>query len=237
MIPRSIGLLRREILAALLILVFACAHKARAQQAPAAGTNESFPVKCDCGGFHLRDGRLTIANGSIRFDASQARDSKYSFDMPAGEVKKIVKPFGFRHCMFGFAFKSGGFRRFIAFDDAGKRTNSAPIVAAVKQAMGNEVAAEEESAPPSPEPATDNLQPASYSGPAQQPSNVTITSVPAGADINVDGKYMGSTPSTMQLPAGEHFISVEAEGMKPWQRTITLNPAGNITLSATLEKP
>ncbi len=70
-----------------------------------------------------------------------------------------------------------------------------------------------------------------------QPSIVSVKSVPAGADINVDGKYMGSTPSTFQLAPGQHEVLIEKEGLRPWQRTMTVNAGGTITLDATLEKP
>jgi hypothetical protein len=48
---------------------------------------------------------------------------------------------------------------------------------------------------------------------------------------------MGSTPSTIQLTPGEHVVSVEKDGLRPWQRTLTVSAGGSITLDATLEKP
>ncbi len=93
--------------------------------------------------------------------------------------------------------------------------------------------------PPPEAPAADN-QPADTgadSGPPAQPASVIVKSTPPGADINVDGKFMGNTPSTIQLAPGEHQISIEKEGLRPWQRTMTVSPGGSITLDATLEKP
>ena len=88
-------------------------------------------------------------------------------------------------------------------------------------------------------PAADIAQaePHAESGPAAQPASVTVKSTPPGADINVDGKFMGSTPSTIQLAPGEHQVSVEKEGLRPWQRTMTVSAGGNITIDANLEKP
>ena len=71
----------------------------------------------------------------------------------------------------------------------------------------------------------------------EQPASVTVKSTPVGADISVDGKFMGNTPSTIQLAPGEHLVLIEKEGLKPWQRTMTVSPGGSITLDATLEKP
>lgn len=64
-------------------------------------------------------------------------------------------------------------------------------------------------------------------------SVVVVKSVPPGAEITVDGKYLGSTPSTFRLTVGEHTISITKE---PWQRTMMVTPYGNITIDAALEK-
>ncbi|MGA3200726.1 MAG: PEGA domain-containing protein [Halobacteriota archaeon] len=75
------------------------------------------------------------------------------------------------------------------------------------------------------------------SEPAMPLASIVVKSTPPGADINVDGKWMGSTPSTIQLAPGEHEISVEKEGLRPWQRTMTVTAGGSSTIDATLEKP
>ena len=86
--------------------------------------------------------------------------------------------------------------------------------------------------------------PVAVSAPApQQPapsvsgvSAVLLKSTPDGADITIDGKFMGTTPSTLNLPAGEHVIKIGKSGHKEWDRSITLSAGGNITIDATLEK-
>lgn len=67
-------------------------------------------------------------------------------------------------------------------------------------------------------------------------SSVAIKSTPDGAEITIDGKFVGTTPSNMQLKAGDHTISIKKAGFALWERTITLNAGGNINLDATLEK-
>jgi PEGA domain-containing protein len=64
---------------------------------------------------------------------------------------------------------------------------------------------------------------------------VTIKSSPEGADIAVDGKFFGDTPTTARLPGGDYTISIEKAGYKPWKRTVTLTEGGTVTLDATLE--
>jgi len=67
-------------------------------------------------------------------------------------------------------------------------------------------------------------------------STANVRSTPDGAEIVVDGKYVGSTPSTIRLDAGEHTISIEKSGFKSWQRTVTMGSGGSITLDAMLDK-
>jgi PEGA domain len=64
----------------------------------------------------------------------------------------------------------------------------------------------------------------------------TVKSVPDGADVTLDGKYVGSTPSTVRLMPGDHTVTIEKPGFKVWQRNITVTAGGNITLDAALEK-
>jgi len=67
-------------------------------------------------------------------------------------------------------------------------------------------------------------------------SAVAIKSTPDGAEITIDGKLVGTTPSTVQLTPGEHKISIDKSGFKQWQRTITVTVGGAINLEATLDK-
>src|SRR5208282_4820019 len=70
--------------------------------------------------------------------------------------------------------------------------------------------------------------------PADNLSTVLIKSIPDGADIRVDGKYVGMTTSTIRLDPGDHAIRVEKAGLRPWERTVTLTAGGNATLEAQL---
>jgi hypothetical protein len=64
---------------------------------------------------------------------------------------------------------------------------------------------------------------------------VTISSTPASADVEVDGKFVGNTPSTIPLAAGEHSIKVTKKGYKPWERKLNV-AGGAANLSAELEQ-
>jgi hypothetical protein len=67
-------------------------------------------------------------------------------------------------------------------------------------------------------------------------ATVLIKSTPDASDITIDGKFVGSTTSTLRLSPGEHTILIEKPGFKPWQRTITVSPNGSVTVDATLER-
>lgn len=67
-------------------------------------------------------------------------------------------------------------------------------------------------------------------------SAVTIKSTPEAADITVDDKFVGTTPSTIQLSLGAHKVIVSKAGFKTWERTMTVNPGGAVNLNAELER-
>jgi hypothetical protein len=71
---------------------------------------------------------------------------------------------------------------------------------------------------------------------AEEPATIAVKSTPAEADITVDGKYAGSTPSTLRLPPGDHDVSIAKSGFKPWLRKLTLTAGSSPTISATLEE-
>jgi PEGA domain len=89
--------------------------------------------------------------------------------------------------------------------------------------------------PAAPEPRPIQASKAPQPSAAGELAVVTINSTPEGADITVDGRFIGDTPSTARLPSGDRVISIEKAGYKPWKRTVTLTEGGTVTLDATLE--
>jgi hypothetical protein len=67
-------------------------------------------------------------------------------------------------------------------------------------------------------------------------SSVDVKSSPDGAEITIDDKYMGSTPSTLRLAPGDHKIRLEKSGFKVWERTLAVGAGGNANINATLDK-
>jgi hypothetical protein len=85
--------------------------------------------------------------------------------------------------------------------------------------------------------ATDNSQPVApprAPAPTSQAS-LTIDSSPPGADIEVDGAFVGNTPSTISIASGHHEIAVKKKGFATWSRTLNVT-GGTIRLNAELDQ-
>jgi len=65
-------------------------------------------------------------------------------------------------------------------------------------------------------------------------TRVTVNSAPDGADILVDGNFVGNSPSTVNLAEGDHTITVTRNGFKTWERKIKAM-GGMVRLNAELE--
>ena len=65
-------------------------------------------------------------------------------------------------------------------------------------------------------------------------AELEVSSTPDGADIEIDGNFVGNTPSTLGITAGSHQVSVKKAGFKPWERKITVS-SGHIKIDAMLE--
>lgn len=66
---------------------------------------------------------------------------------------------------------------------------------------------------------------------------VVMASEPTGAEIYVDGKFVGQTPATIPLVAGVHRVAVKSSGRKDWERELTVLKESQVVLRAVLESP
>jgi hypothetical protein len=64
----------------------------------------------------------------------------------------------------------------------------------------------------------------------------TFLSAPPGAEITLDGHYVGSTPSVLNLATGAHGVSISMPGFAHWSRELTVSPGAELTVNAVLEK-
>lgn len=70
--------------------------------------------------------------------------------------------------------------------------------------------------------------------PASTQVNLVVDSTPPGADIEVDGAFVGNTPSTVTVAPGSHQIAVKKKGFADWAKTLNVT-GGTVHLDAELE--
>ncbi|WP_109489121.1 PEGA domain-containing protein [Occallatibacter savannae] len=64
---------------------------------------------------------------------------------------------------------------------------------------------------------------------------LAIASTPAGADIELDGNFVGNTPSSVNLTSGSHQVVVKKKGFVDWTKTLNVT-GGTVNLTAELEQ-
>src|SRR5258708_21241713 len=67
-------------------------------------------------------------------------------------------------------------------------------------------------------------------------AKLQLESNPGGADIEVDGSFVGNTPSDVQVAEGEHTVTVKKPGFMNWDRKLKVSAGSNVHLNAELEK-
>jgi len=71
---------------------------------------------------------------------------------------------------------------------------------------------------------------------ATSAARVSVASVPDGADIEIDGNFVGNTPSDLEVQEGERSIVVKKPGFKNWERKMKVVAGSSIHLNAEMEK-
>ncbi len=64
--------------------------------------------------------------------------------------------------------------------------------------------------------------------------SITVNSEPSGADIIVDGDFMGNTPAEIKIDKGRHTLEIDRQGHQKWSRQI--NATDGLKISPVLEK-
>lgn len=85
----------------------------------------------------------------------------------------------------------------------------------------------------SPAPTVQNSSRADAPAPAR--ASLSIDSIPFGADIEINGAFVGNTPSMVTLAAGSYRITVSKKGYETWNKTLSVS-SGIVHLNAELEQ-
>ena len=72
--------------------------------------------------------------------------------------------------------------------------------------------------------------------PAEATGMIKLTASPDGAEVWVNGSFVGNAPSQLKLPVGKHKIKVVNEGYEEWEREIEVLAGSELTLNAALKK-
>jgi formylglycine-generating enzyme required for sulfatase activity len=68
-------------------------------------------------------------------------------------------------------------------------------------------------------------------------SSVSLSSVPGGAAVKVDGQARGKTPVELELAAGSHEIEISADRHKPWRERIEVQAGQPMMLPVVRLEP
>jgi hypothetical protein len=63
---------------------------------------------------------------------------------------------------------------------------------------------------------------------------MNITSNPPGADVQIDGVFVGNTPSTLGVSSGDYVVTVSKKGFKAWERKVKIT-TGKVEIAAELD--
>ncbi len=93
-------------------------------------------------------------------------------------------------------------------------------------------------AAPGSSPAASGATPAPGTAPSgpDAVASVQLTSDPSGAEITIDGNYVGSTPSSVNVKPGTHAIKIAMTGYLPWVRSIETQGGETRNFIADLKK-
>ncbi|HZQ67235.1 MAG TPA: PEGA domain-containing protein [Terriglobales bacterium] len=63
---------------------------------------------------------------------------------------------------------------------------------------------------------------------------LSVSSNPVAADIELDGAFVGNTPSTIEVPPGDHVVAIVKSGYQRWERKVKVM-GGTVNISADLQ--
>jgi len=64
----------------------------------------------------------------------------------------------------------------------------------------------------------------------------SFSSTPSGAEVTLDGRYVGSTPSVLGVTTGTHVVVISMAGFAQWKRDLAVTAGSDLTVNAVLQK-
>src|SRR5271157_1940394 len=78
--------------------------------------------------------------------------------------------------------------------------------------------------------------PASAQGSPPAKIRCNFSSTPPGAELTIDFRYVGNTPSEIGLSPGTHVVVISLPGFAEWKRELTVGSDSAVNVAATLQK-
>lgn len=195
------------------------------------------------------NGRLAVSPDSIRFVSNKGAEF---FSIPSGAVTDL-----FYSRVSGRRIKtaivvsplllfSKGKKHYltISFDDGDKlvgavefrlhKSNYRGVLRAVEAVSDVTVQFDQEGIKDSKE--TVATRTGGSDEPDSETATLEISSVPDGAEIEIDGSFVGTTPRTKQLEPGKYKIRLSKAGYKDWEREIEVAAGEQVPVKVELEK-
>lgn len=172
------------------------------------GHQVSFRVHGATLALQLPDGRLAIVNCESKFAEH--------FAGPAGNKRSCREPL-VEDIQADFSGNNARLEWVVSLDGKKKQSETYKVLAVLDK--------------PKSEPAA--AKPAAAVTPTAT-TLVSVSSTPAAADIEVDGVFVGSTPSGINLSLGDHTVVIRKRGFKTWERKLRVGGDG-VKVDAELE--
>ena len=205
-----------------------------------------------------RAGSLTITSeppgATIEIDGAPVGVTPYTIDYPSSYFHKPHTVFSSRleHALVMRIHKDGYSPQLVTLTEGplewvsvtGRHQGKYFLLKAGHFEFKLEALSEANSASPSPVPGarpgtggekSGALMKASLEAARAAASSVKFTSDPSGAEIYIDGKFVGQTPSTISMQPGPHVVVVKAAGRKNWERDLDILKDSQVALHPVLE--
>lgn len=80
------------------------------------------------------------------------------------------------------------------------------------------------------------IKPAAPATSAATSGKLSVSSTPTGADIELDGSFVGNTPSELSIAEGDHTIQIKKAGFTLWERKLKITAGSTVHIDAELQK-
>jgi len=195
------------------------------------------------------------AGANVEIDGALVGTTPFHTDYPGGYFHKTHTVFGARlqHAMTLRVSKDGHAAQQITITDGpfewltvnGKRRGNYFVLKSdhfdMKLAAGAETASttwagDAQVGPMHPQPVNAAMSDEGQKARVAGTGSFAVASDPTGAEVYVDGHFVGQTPATLLLASGAHRIELRASGKRDWSRELEVIKDNEVTVRPVMER-